>query len=205
MGWSDTPLQFDFGRGMKASASWIRFHTNGVLGWIAAACLVWLCTASPVLAEANTLQSDSVAPEADGDQYTAVTAGGQHSCALQKSGRARCWGRNHQGQTEPPPVGAVVPSRATFPFANLANHWYGHATVQRRGKTITATIAAVQLPVQYAGRQAPAPLLVLPAAWRPAIDIEWEVSGDSVLQDGNPDPLQQQIRNFTLRSAPMAQ
>ena len=144
----------------------------------------------------DNLYAQMAVPEG---QFSDIAAGELHSCGVRKDGSLVCWGANTFRQSEPPPVGTVAPSRATFPFANLANHWYGHAIVQRRGKTITATIAAARLPVQHAGRQAPAPLLVLPVAWRPAIDIEWKVSGDPVLQDGSPDSLQQQIQNFTLR------
>ena len=131
-------------------------------------------------------------------RYTDIAAGALHSCGVREDGSLACWGANTFKQSEPPPMGAVVPARATFPFTNLANHWDGKVAVQRRGKTVAATISASRSPVQYVGRQAPSPLLVLPEVWRPAIDIEWQVAGKPVSPDGRPDPSQQQVRNFTI-------
>lgn len=131
-------------------------------------------------------------------RYTDIAAGDLHSCGVREDGSLACWGANSFRQSEPPPMGAAVPARATFPFTNLTNHWDGKAAVQRRGKTVAATISASRSPVQYVGRQAPSPLLVLPEAWRPAIDIEWQVAGQPVSPDGRPDPSRQQVRNFTI-------
>lgn len=38
----------------------------------------------------------------DGISFTAVTAGGEHSCGLHEDGRVECWGDNYYQQSVPP-------------------------------------------------------------------------------------------------------
>ena len=59
-------------------------------------------TTAPTLPGATP--GPSVASDASGKEYdfTAVTAGYSHVCGLRSNGRALCWGRGLNGETEPP-------------------------------------------------------------------------------------------------------
>ncbi len=61
-----------------------------------------LPTTAPTLPGATP--GPSVASDASGKEYdfTAVTAGYSHVCGLRSNGRALCWGRGLNGETEPP-------------------------------------------------------------------------------------------------------
>lgn len=51
----------------------------------------------------HNTHSQSDAPQTAGRNYTAVFAGGHHSCAIYDDGELDCWGRNFAGQTAVPP------------------------------------------------------------------------------------------------------
>ncbi len=70
-------------------------------------------------------------------------------------------------------------------FQNRAVHWEGRYDLTRRGNTVTGTLGSTRSAVQYAARQNPANLCVLPAELRPARQYRHTVpDGRRVNTDG---------------------
>ena len=52
---------------------------------------------------APELAPEDAEPDPTSQGFTAIAAGGDHSCGLRTDGTAQCWGNNHDGQTDAPP------------------------------------------------------------------------------------------------------
>ena len=84
-------------------------------------------------------------------------------------------------------------------FTNLAENNDGTWMLERRAPTVSAVFSTSRSPVQYFARQHPETLFTIPAKFRPALDIRWEVEGMNVDKDGLADPVNPSARSFTLR------
>ena len=94
----------------------------------------------------------------------------------------------------PPPVVEM-----TGPYRNLAENHNGTFHLRREGNAVYATFRTDRSPVQFLARDQPEVLLTLPAGFRPAVDVTWEVSARPVRTDGTPRPDQPEHRVFRMR------
>ncbi len=78
---------------------------------------------------------------------------------------------------------------ASGDFRNLTTNPGGRWTVWKSGTTVTASFSSPRAPVQYHARQDPQPQFVLPVEFRPAIPVEYTVSGWQVNTDRMPVPV----------------
>ncbi len=83
-------------------------------------------------------------------------------------------------------------------YANLAENWEGRVHLEVQDNTVYATLQTVRSPVQYFARQQPEVLFTVPAGFRPATALVWEVGGRPVRADGAPDPARRDIPVFRM-------
>ncbi len=88
-----------------------------------------------------------------------------------------------QDQVPPPPV-----VEATGPYLNLAENHNGTFHLRREGGVVYATFQTDRSPVRFLARDQPKVLFTVPAGFRPAVDVTWEVSARPVRTDGTPLP-----------------
>ena len=63
----------------------------------------WGLNGDPYIDDAGELQiSDLGQSDAPDGNYSAVSAGDAHSCAIRESGAIKCWGLDRSGQATPP-------------------------------------------------------------------------------------------------------
>ncbi|MCY4522216.1 MAG: hypothetical protein OXC13_15745 [Caldilineaceae bacterium] len=98
-----------------------------------------------------------------------------------------------QDQVPPPAV------EATGPYRNLAENHAGTFHLRRKAGVVYATFQTDRSPVQFLARDQPEVLLTVPAGFRPAVDVTWEVSAEPVLPDGTPHPDPSDRRVFRMR------
>ena len=126
-------------------------------------------------------------------------------------------GPTTQGHTEPAPTvvasgqeegqaEAAKPSADAVPqrtlvgkYRNLAEHREGQVHLEVQGNAVYAALQTVRSPVQYFARQQPEVLFTIPAGFRPAVPITWEVNGQHVGADGQLDPGRRDLQVFRLR------
>ena len=98
-----------------------------------------------------------------------------------------------QDQVPPPAV------EATGPYRNLAENHNGTFHLRQEGNAVYATFHTDRSPVQFLARDQPEALLTVPAGFRPAVAVIWEVSGRPVRTDGTPHPDQPEHWVFRMR------
>ena len=98
-----------------------------------------------------------------------------------------------QDQVPPPAV------EATGPYRNLAENHNGTFHLRQEGNAVYATFRTDRSPVQFLARDQPEALLTVPAGFRPAVAVIWEVSGRPVRTDGTPHPDHSDRRVFRMR------
>ena len=95
---------------------------------------------------------------------------------------------------------ALAPAaEATGPYRNLAENHNGTFHLRREGNAVYATFQTDRSPVQFLARDQPEALLTVPAGFRPAVNVTWEVSARPVRTDGTPRPDQPEHRVFRMR------
>ena len=95
---------------------------------------------------------------------------------------------------------ALAPAaEATGSYHNLAENHNGTFHLRREGNAVYATFHTARSPVQFLARDQPEALLTVPAGFRPAVDVTWEVSARPVRTDGTPRPDQPEHRVFRMR------
>ena len=95
---------------------------------------------------------------------------------------------------------ALAPAaEAMGPYRNLAENHNGAFHLRREGNAVYATFRTDRSPVQFLARDQPETLLTVPAGFRPAVDVTWEVSARPVRTDGTPHPAQPEHRVFRMR------
>ena len=95
---------------------------------------------------------------------------------------------------------ALAPAaEATGSYHNLAENHNGTFHLRREGNAVYATFHTARSPVQFLARDQPEALLTVPAGFRPAVDVTWEVSARTVRTDGTPRPDQPERRVFRMR------
>ena len=93
-GTAAVPTAKTFGRDMTRLGGETRWDTAQLVGRRASGDTG---TGTPTREETTT---DTGTPNTAG--FTAISAGGFHSCGLRSDGTAVCWGRNHDGQADAP-------------------------------------------------------------------------------------------------------
>ena len=83
-------------------------------------------------------------------------------------------------------------------YRNLAENHAGAFHLRREGGVVYATFQTDRSPVRFLARDQPEALLTVPAGFRPAVDVTWEVSGRPVRTDGTPHPDQPEHRVFRM-------
>ena len=83
-----------------------------------------------------------------------------------------------QDQVPPPAV------EVKGPYRNLAENHAGTFHLRREEGVVYATFRTDRSPVQFLARDQPEALLTVPAGFRPAVAVTWEVSAQSVQADG---------------------
>ncbi len=68
-----------------------------------------------------------------------------------------------------------------------------------QGRAVHATLQSVLSPVQHYAREQPTVLFTVPEGFRPATNITWDINGQYVTIDGQPDPNRRDIQVFRLR------
>ncbi len=84
-------------------------------------------------------------------------------------------------------------------YDSLAEHWEGSYVLEQWGSTIGAVFSTTRSPVQYSAHQIPEPLFTVPADFRPALDIAWEIEGWPVNDEGKGEASHAEPHLFTLR------
>ena len=90
-------------------------------------------------------------------------------------------------------------AETTGPYRNPAENHAGAFHLKREGGVVYATFRTDRSPVQFLARDRPEALLTVPAGFRPAVDITWEVSARPVQPDGAPHPDHPDSRVFRMR------
>ena len=90
-------------------------------------------------------------------------------------------------------------AEATGSYRNLAENHAGTFHLRREGNAVYATFQTGHSPVQFLARDQPEALLTVPAGFRPAVDVTWEVSARPVRTDGAPRPDPSEHRVFRMR------
>ncbi|MCY4519468.1 MAG: hypothetical protein OXC13_01660 [Caldilineaceae bacterium] len=104
--------------------------------------------------------------------------------------------RNLRTRIPPPKARAAGERRSNrSPVPHTRSHAY---TCQEAG-VVYATFQTDRSPVQFLARDQPEALLTVPAGFRPAVDITWEVSARPVRTDGTPHPDPSERRVFRTR------
>ena len=98
-----------------------------------------------------------------------------------------------QDRVPPPAV------EATGPYRNLAENHNGTFHLRREEGVVYATFQTDRSPVRFLARDQPEVLLTVPAGFRPAVAITWEVSAQPVRTDGTPLPGTAERRVFRMR------
>ena len=88
---------------------------------------------------------------------------------------------------------------ATGPYRNLAENHDGTFHLWREEGVVYATFQTDRSPVRFLARDQPEVLLTVPAGFRPAVAITWEVSAQPVRTDGTPLPGTAERRVFRMR------
>ncbi len=103
-------------------------------------------------------------------------------------------------------AGAEIPSADTVPqrifvgkLHNQAENWEGWIRLEVQGNAVYAALQTVRSPVQYFARGQPEVLFTIPAGFRPATPITWEVNGQHVGTDGQLDSGRRDLQVFRLR------
>ncbi len=104
------------------------------------------------------------------------------------------WATPVAAQDQAPPPSIEV----TGPYHNLAENHAGTFHLRREGSVVYATFQTDRSPVQFLARDQPEVLLTVPADFRPAVDVTWEVNAEPVLPDGTPLPNQPERRVFRM-------
>ena len=64
--------------------------------------LLSLVLVAAACGDSDEAATDPTTGQYTNGQYTAITAGGAHSCALKTDNTITCWGDNGDGQADPP-------------------------------------------------------------------------------------------------------
>ncbi len=101
-------------------------------------------------------------------------------------------------QDEAPSPAAEV----SGPYRNLTEHHAGTFHLKREGDAVYATFRTDRSPVQHFARQQPEVLFTVPEGFRPPVAVTWEVSAETVQEDGTPHPQHVDRRVFRVRVDP---
>ena len=95
---------------------------------------------------------------------------------------------------------ALAPAaEATGSYRNLTENHNGTFHLRREGNAVYATFHTDRSPVQFLARDQPEALLTVPAGFRPAVDVTWEVIARPVRTDGTAHPGPTDHRVFRMR------
>ena len=84
-------------------------------------------------------------------------------------------------------------------YTHLTENWEGQVRLEVKGSAVYATFQTVRSPVQYFARAEPAILFTVPAGFRPAVPLTWDVIGQHVGTEGEPEPARREMQVFHLQ------